>query len=410
MKICTLRFEAPTSSELTLNDLRLALINALIARQRGEGFLLRMTDRNPEASSTDVKVLLDKCLRYDQHQSENLRRYRHLTATLLKAGNAYACTCDPTGPCDGTCLHRTPEELERLYRDKRPHAIRIVAPTSPITFDDMLLGDVTVSPDTIGAFLLIDPDGIPSASLASAVDDMLSGITTVLRDETQRDQTVREIHLRSLLGFTEAIRYGHIGPLGGDVPKVRALFEEGFLPGALISYLLAIGQTPPESPLTFSDAVAWFDLSVLAKARATYDRETLRACNRRHLKQMDDKALSGLYTFADADIGRLIKLYLDEAATLQELDRLILPIFAPKPCEGKDVETLRALSSLIISAPAFKHFEPFYAHIQSEIDLDDATLYPLLKHLLTGTTHGPALQEVYPHLKSYITEVARCQP
>jgi len=407
-----LRFEASPSSELTLGHLRVALINALTAQQRREGFLLRITDHDPAASTFDPQPFLDKCLHYDQrqHQSENLRRYRHLASTLLQAGNAYVCTCDPDTPCQGACPDRTPQEIETLHRQKHPYSIRIVAPTAPIMFADAVQGAVTVLPEEIGSFWILDPDGTPSECFAAAVDDMLSGITLILRENSQRPQAAREIHIRTLLGFTETIDYGHIAPLSGAVPTVRALFEEGILPDAMITYLLSIGQTPPQPHFTLSDAAAWFDLAALAKTPAPCDPLALRAHNRRHLERMDDKALSGLYQFADADIGRLVKLYLDDAATLSELDRYIRPIFAPKPCDGENAQTLKTLSSLILSAPPFKTFEPFYAHIQNQSGFDDATLQPLLRQLLTGTTQGPALHEVYPHLKSYITEVARCQP
>ena len=407
-----LRFEAPASSELTLNDLRLALLNALVARQQGGEFLLRIADRNPEASAFDPQPLLDKCLLHDrlQHQSENLRRYRQLSTTLLKSGHAYVCTCDPAAPCEGACPNRTAEEVETLHHEKRLYTIRITAPKAPVTFDDTVQGEIAIPSESIGSFVLLDSMSIPTACFAAAVDDMLSGISMVIRDTTHSLQTAREIHIRTLLGFTEAIAYAHIAPLTGEIPTVRALFEEGVLPDAMIAYLLSIGQMPPETMFTFSDAAAWFDLTLLKEANTPYDPQALRACNRRHLQQMDDKALSGLYRFADADIGRLIKLYLDEASTLNELDQRILPIFAPKPCDGEDAEMLRTLSEHILSAPYFKTYEAFYTHLQTQSGLEDAVLYPLLERLLTGAAHAPALDDVYTYLKSYITEVTRCQP
>ncbi len=412
MKRDTTRFEAPTSTELTLNDLRFALINALIARQRGGDFLLRIADRDPGASAFDPQPLLDKCLLHDrlQHQSENLRRYRHLATTLLQSNHAYACTCDPAGSCDESCPKRTLDEVERLYREKLPYTLRVVAPDAPVTFDDIVRGDATVTPETIGSFPILLPGGIPSACFSSAVDDMLGGVTTVIRDTAQHDQTAREIYLRTLLGFTETIAYGHITPLTGDVPTLRGAFEAGFLPDALIAYLLSVGQTPPEPYCTLADAVKWYDLSSLGGAPTPYDPQALRADNRHALARMDDKALSGLYRFADADIGRLIRCYLDAAPTLAELDRCIHPILAAKPCVGEDAEALRPLSALIISAPPFATFEGWYAYLQNHTGLDGATLHPRLAYLLTGTTQGPAVSTLYPHLKSYLTEVARCQP
>ncbi len=417
-----LRFAASPSRDLHLGDLRIALINALVARQRGEGFILRITDRDPKALAEDqehaIQPILEKFIRHDQvfHQSESLHRYRQLAVSLVERDNAFVCTCSPETPdnetyaCNGACQNHTPEERARIYKEKRPYAIRVIRPDAPVVFDDVLTGTITTHPDTIGDPLLLRTDGVPSRAFAGAVDDMLGGISTVIRDEAERLRTAQEIHIRSQLGYTEAILYAHLPPLSGELPAIKTLFEEGFLPDAILNYLLTLGQTPPAKIFTFPDAITWFDLQHLSTAPTVYDPEALRELNREHLRRMDDKALSSLYKFADADIGRLIKLYLDEAPTLRELDARIPPIFAPKPCDGEHGETMHTLASLIASAPPFADFDTFEAYLIDQTGFPGDSLLIPLRRILTGAEDGPALSDLYPFIRSYITEVARCQP
>ncbi len=416
------RFAATPLRDLHLGDLRIALINALVARQRGEGLLLRITDRNPDSlekqQTPPILPILDKFVPHDQllHQSESLHRYRQLTVALVKAGKAFVCTCPPgtpddeTYPCSGSCRHLAPQERRRISDTKQPYAIRIVRPDAPVVYEEMIGGTVTVEPDDIGETLLLRTDGIPTETFAAAVDDMLEGISLVIRDAVEHHHTAQEVYIRTQLGYTQTIPYIHVSSISGDLPTVTSLFEEGFLPDAILNYLLTLGQTPPAEVFTFPDAIMWFDLQHLSTAPTLYDPEALRKLNREHLRRMEDKALSGLYEFADADIGRMIKLYLNEAPTLGELDEKILPIFAPKPCDGEYRETMHTLASLIASAPPFTDFETFETYLIEQTGLHDDSLLIPLRRILTGAEHGPALRDLYPFIRSYIMEVARCQP
>jgi len=417
-----LRFSASPSRDLHLGDLRIALINALVARQRGEGFILRITDRDPQALAEGeahaIQPILEKFVRHDQllHQSESLHRYRQLAVSLVETGKAFVCTCTPetaddeTYPCTGSCRNYTPEERALIDTGKRPYVIRIKRPAAPVVLDDVIAGTLTVNPDDIGDTILLRTDGIPTKVFANAVDDMLGDISLVIQDEAEHTHTAQEIHIRSQLGYTEAINYAHLPALKGELPSIKTLFEEGFLPDAIVNYLLALGQTAPEKIFTFPDAITWFDLRHLSHTPTTYNPDALRKLNREHLLRMDDKALSGLYKFADADIGRLIKLYLDEAPTLRELDERIPPIFAPKPCDGEEAETMRTLASLIASAPPFAEYGAFEMYLSERTGLHGDPLLIPLRRILTGAKNGPALSDLYPFIRSYITEVARCQP
>jgi len=317
--------------------------------------------------------------------------------------------------CSGACIHRTPEEWGRIRDAKQPYVVRIKAPEHAVTFEDRFRGTVTTEPEALPAFVILRSDGTPSQTFATAVDDMLGAITSVIRCDSYLDQTAGQIHIRHRLGFTEAVDYAHLPPIlpeddHGELPTVPALLKEGFLPDAILNYLLLPDADTPPSLFTLPEALETFRLEELSRSPIRFDRQKLRWLNREHLRRMDEKALSGLYRFADADIGKLIKCYLDEAATLSELDERIWPIFTPKACEGKMGEKMQTLAKHIADAPCLEHYDDLLSHLLAQTGWKSAELSGPLYRLITGADKGPALSRLYPHIQSYITEVARCQP
>jgi glutamyl-tRNA synthetase len=121
---------------------------------------------------------------------------------------------------------------------------------------------------------------------------------------------------------------------------------------------------------------------------------------------MDDKQLSTLFGFADADIGKLAKLYLEEASTIVELESKIKPIFTAKNFDCKWAKEMRIMEQIIQDAPMIKSFEDFKSYIEKESGFRDENLSKPLRLLLTGAETGPKLSDIYPLIKSYLLEVA----
>jgi glutamyl-tRNA synthetase len=193
-----------------------------------------------------------------------------------------------------------------------------------------------------------------------------------------------------------------------NASSLKWLFEEGFVPDAILNYLLLLGNSKvaPKEIFTLPEAIEWFDLTKISKSPAKFDIDKLRFINREHLRMMDDRQLSTLFGFADADIGKLAKLYLEEASTIKELERKILPIFKPKDFTGEWGKEMKILSDLIFDAPAFDEFDAFKIHIMKESGFEGKNFFKPLRYLLTGAGNGPETSDIYPLIKSYILEVA----
>ena len=185
------------------------------------------------------------------------------------------------------------------------------------------------------------------------------------------------------------------------------MFEQGYIPDAIINYLLLLSNSQVSQEIfTLPQAIEWFKLEDISDVTVAFDIDKLRFFNREHLKMIDDKELSSLFGFADADIGKLAKIFLEEASTLNELKSKIDPIFAPKDFEGEWSNQMRTMETLVQDAPMFPEFNDFKIYVMQESGLKGKNFFKPLRLLLTGSEYGPELADIYPLIKSYLLEIA----
>ena len=416
-----LRFGPSPTGDMHIGTLRVAIINFLVAQQKEESFLVRIEDadikesqEDREGKDTEIIQILEKfALSHESvfHQSEHLRIHQTLAVKLLEEGKAFVCTCSPelteaNNACLGCCENKDKTEHAKLKESATPFVLRLKKPKVTIVFHDLLQGDISTSPDELDAFIILRADGTPTANFATACDDMLSGVTMVIRDEEHLKHTPRQIHIQNLLGYDVETSYAHL-PALSDTYSVKWMFEQGYIPDAIINYLLLLGNKHvPNEIFTLPEAIAWFKLENLSQTTSKFDIDKLRFINREHLRRMDDKQLSTLFGFADADVGKLAKLYLDEASTINELALKIRPVFAAKVFEGTWKEEMKIMQDIIFNAPMIDDFNAFKNYIMLKSDLEEENLIKALRLLLTGAEHGPKLSDIYPLIKSYLLEIA----
>lgn len=433
-----LRFAPSPTGDMHIGDLRVALLNYIVAKQRDVQFIVRIEDgdkaRNIEGKDTEILQILEKFAlphHHVFHQSENLHIHQTLAIRLLEEKKAFVCTCTPEQieadrkeaekngvpyHYSGRCESLPSGELDRLREEKIPFVIRIKKPDSPILFDDIIMGEIEADPREVDSFVILRTDGTPTYNFACACDDMLTGVNMIIRSDKHLGDTPRQIHAKQLLGYDTETGYAHLPALLDKEGKrideqdstglVKWLFAEGFIPDAIINYLLLLGHETPVEIFTLPDALEWFNLESISKIPAQFDLDTLRRLNREHLKKMDDKKLSTLFGFADPDIGKLAKVYLEEASTINELETKIKAIFTPKNFDGEWGEQMKILEKLILTSPPIETFDAFKNHLIHESGLEGENLLKPLQILLTGADHGPELGKLYPYIKSYLLEVA----
>ncbi len=433
-----LRFAPSPTGDMHIENLRVAIFNYMVAKQKDVNFIIRIEDtdkeRNISGKDTEIMEILEKfALPHDSvsHQSENLHIHQILAIRLLEEKKAFVCTCTPEQldadreeakknkviyRYSGRCAYVGADELKKLKEEKTPFVVRIKAPDAPIVNHDIIKGDIETPANEVDSFIILKTDGTPTDNFACACDDMISGISLIIRSEEHLSNTPKQKHIKTLLGYEQETDYAHLPIIlntegkkmstGDDAISVKWLFEQGFIPDAIANYLILLGNKTPTEIFTMPEALEWFDLSKLSKSPAKFDIDKLRFINREHLKRIDDKLLSRLFGFADEKIGKLAKLYLEEASTINELESKIKPIFAPKNFEGEWSAQMHTMEDIIQNAPMIDDFNEFKAHIMKESGLQGKDFFHPLRLILTGAEYGPELSEIYPLIKPYLLEVA----
>ncbi|MEA3418526.1 MAG: glutamate--tRNA ligase [Campylobacterota bacterium] len=433
-----LRFASSPTGDMHIGNLRVAIFNYMVAKQRDVNFIVRIEDtdkeRNIEGKDTEILQILEKfALPHDSvsHQSENLHMHQTLAIRLLEEKKAFVCTCTPEEleadreaakrnrvayRYSGRCQEVGAEDLRKIKENKTPFVIRLKKPDAPIMNHDVIKGDIQTAPDDVDSFVVLRADMTPTYNFACACDDMISGINLIIREEDHLSNTPKQKHIKQLLGYDMETDYAHLPIVlniegkkmskQDDTSSVKWLFEQGFIPDAIANYLLLLGNKAPTEIFTMPEALEWFKLENISRSPAKFDIDKLRFINRKHLGMMDDKRLSSLFGFADADIGKLAKLYLEEASTINELENKIRPVFAPKNFDGEWSEQMKIMQKIIADAPMIETFDEFKSYMMKESGLKGGNFFKPLRLLLAGAEHGPELSDIYPLIKPYLLEIA----
>ena len=431
-----LRFAPSPTGDMHIGNLRVALFNYIVSKQRDEALLVRIEDtdkeRNIEGKDKEILDILGIFgIEYKEliYQSNNFKFHSMMALQLLHDKKAFNCFCKPETlekkreeakeakkayRYDGACLELSAEET---IDNPNPFVVRLKKPEKEIVINDLIKGKITFSPDDIDSFIIMRQDKTPTYNFACAVDDMLGDISLVIRGEDHMSNTPKQVAIRNALGYDKEIEYAHLPIILNDEGKkmskrdnassVKWMFEEGYLPSAIANYLILIGNKTPKEIFTLAEAIEWFDINSISKAPARFDITKLKFINREHLKMLDAKELSRYVGFADDDIGHVAKIFLDEISTLKELREKISPIFAEKEIPEEFEEAAQKIIEVVKNAPYFEEFDAFKSYIIEQTGLKGKNFFKPLRLLLTGAEHGPELSDLYPYLKNYIKEIVK---
>ena len=414
-----LRFASDSTTDMHINELRIALFNYLIAKQCKEDFIIRIENGDGQ-ETLDILALFSLDYAQVVHQNQNFRFHSAMALQLLHEKKAFSCFCSPQwlnkkkkeaqeqkrDYCYDDACRNLPAEL--VIDNTAPFTVRIIRPTKAIIIQDQIQGEVQFHPDSVDSFVIMHEDKTPTSEFASAVEDMLSDISTVVTTKDHLLATAREIHVRNELGYDKAITYAHVAPL--DVKEnitVKHLLAEGYLPEAILNYLISIGNITPKSIFTLKEAQEWFDIKNLSSNTIAFDLQKLKEYNKEHLKLMDATELSRYVGFADAEIGELARLYIDVASTTKELKTHIAPIFEPRVIPKEFEAQSRELIEIIKTAPYFENYNEFQTYVMQKTQIEDTQFTYLMRLLLTNRNEGPDLAQIYKYLKNYIGEIIK---
>ena len=313
------RFAPSPTGFLHVGGARTALFNWLYARHQGGIFVLRIEDTDQQRSTEEsTRAILDAMiwlgLDWDEgpfFQAQRAANHRSMVQKLLMEGKAYYCTC-------------TPEELERkrktalaegrkpkydgTCRDKNlPHSsdavVRFRCPEIGSTmFHDLIKGNIVINNEELDDLIIERRDGYPTYNFAVVVDDAEMGITHVIRGDDHVNNTPKQILLYEALGYAVP-QFAHVPMiLGSDKTRlskrhgatsVMAYKDMGYLPEALVNYLVRLGWAHGDQEIFGMDELAaLFTLEAVGRSAAVFNPDKLLWLNQHYIKEYSVERLA----------------------------------------------------------------------------------------------------------------------
>jgi glutamyl-tRNA synthetase len=305
------RFAPSPTGMLHVGGVRTALFCWLYARRMGGKFILRVEDTDRERSTDEaVRVILEGmawlALEADEgpyYQTQRFDRYREVIRGMLDDGTAYHCYCTKqeldqmreqqmarkekprySGICRDLTAPR--EGIEPVVRFRNPVGGSVIV-------EDLVHGPVTFQNIELDDLIIARSDGTPTYNFCVVVDDMDMGVTHVIRGDDHLNNTPRQMNMLLALGVKPPV-YAHVpmilGPDGTKLSKrhgavsVLQYEEEGYLPDALLNYLVRLGWSHGDQEIfTRAEMVAAFDIAAVNKGASTFNPEKLLWLNQQHM-------------------------------------------------------------------------------------------------------------------------------
>ena len=142
-------------------------------------------------------------------QSDHFDLFQKVLDKLTEKGLVYPCTCSRKQLQSENPISDTGEVI---YQGKchtqtqpcgAPHSLRVVIPDKVINWHDERLGNFAENPkNQCGDFPIRDRDGLWTYQFAVCIDDLVQGITHIVRGEDIRNSTARQIALSKLIADT----------------------------------------------------------------------------------------------------------------------------------------------------------------------------------------------------------------
>jgi glutamyl-tRNA synthetase len=348
------RFAPSPTGLLHIGGVRTALFSWLYARRLGGTFILRIEDTDRERSTEEAtQVILDGMewlgLAADEgpfYQTRRMDRYREVLAQFLKSGHAYHCYCTKEEldamrkkqetakqkpRYDGTCRNRTEPRagVDPVVRFKNPLDGTVVV-------EDAIHGNVAFSNAELDDLIIARSDGSPTYNFCVVVDDWDMKVTHVIRGDDHLNNTPRQMNMLRALDATTPV-YAHVPMiLGADGAKlskrhgavsVLQYREEGYLPEALLNYLVRLGWSHGDQEVfSLEEMTRLFDVN---KSASAFNPDKLLWLNQQHIMRSTPQYLArylkpqlaalGVEVTDDDKLAAVAKAQQERAKTLREM-------------------------------------------------------------------------------------------
>jgi len=458
------RFAPAPTGLLHIGNARTALYNYIFAKRHQGTFILRIEDTDVERSTEPSIENILKDLQWlgihweegpdrggpngPYRQSQRISLYHQTADPLLQEGKAYKCFCSPETlealrknqiskgkmpRYDGRCRLLSESEISKMESEGQRSALRFRVEGGPIIFEDIIHGKMKFDPNGIGDFIILRSDGMPAYNFACVIDDHWMQITHVIRGEDHLSNTPRQILLHQALGWEPPAFAHHPLILGSDrsplskrhgATAVSQYREEGFLPEALLNYLVLLGWTPPsgEEFLPMEKIVEEFSIRTLSRSAPIYSRKKLEWLNSLYLRNREEGQLAEelLPYLEKAGVHRdqlnhhyliqISSVLKENLVVLSQIEEYIGIFFDEKfffaedaktiLLDSKNREILRTILSVLEVSPEITSdtWPSLISQLEKKTGRKGKNLFAPLRAGATGKMKGPELAKTLPLL------------
>lgn len=344
-----------TPESIHLGFIIRALWNYAYSKKNNGKFVLRIEDTDQKRSRKDTEEEIYKSLKkfgisWDEgpdiggefgpyRQSERLDRYKNAAKLLVEKGYAYY---------DFDAIQREKEEIKASYQDEEkvkelkirpkarennleeslarvergdPYVVRVKIPENR-TFeytDWILKKKIKFYGKEVSDMILLKSDGFPTYHLAVVVDDIAMQISHVFRGQEWISSTPIHLYLYEGLG-SPVPEIGHFSVIldprtGKKFSKrdmtaffgVNTWLNDGYLPEALLNYLMLLGWAPKDNRELFSldEFVEAFDQDGVQKSNPTFDVNKLDWFNGEYIRKLSDEDLNSRFVAISSEYSKL---------------------------------------------------------------------------------------------------------
>jgi glutamyl-tRNA synthetase len=173
-----------------------------------------------------------------------------------------------------------------------------------VVVGDLIRGRVSFNNEELDDLIIRRTDGSPTYNLTVVVDDMDMQISHVIRGDDHLNNTPRQINILRALN-AEPPKYGHVPMILGDdgarlskrhgAVSVIQYREDGYLPEALLNYLVRLGWSHGDQEIfSIDEMIELFDIDAVNKAASSFNTDKLLWLNQHYIKQDDPKRIAHL--------------------------------------------------------------------------------------------------------------------
>ncbi|MGB2952762.1 MAG: glutamate--tRNA ligase [Gaiellaceae bacterium] len=392
------RFAPSPTGYLHIGGARTALFNWLFARSKGGEFRLRIENTDTSREIAEATEQIQESLRW-----LGLDWDGEVTFQLDRMKDAQA-------------------EAKRLIAEGKAYedegAIRFRMPDEGVTsWEDAVLGRIEYPNEKLEDVVVVRSDGRPTYNFVSPLEDMLDGITHVIRGQDHVPNTPKQIRILEALG-AELPTYAHVpllnGPDGRKLSKrhgaitVEEFREQGYIPEALVNYLALLGWSYDDHTelMTRDELVERFSLERVGASAAIFDYAKLTHMNGVYLRALPpdeyaDRLIAYLrergYDWDEQTIRAAAPLVQEKIATLGEFPEFARFLFerVEPPGAPEDGRVLPEAAAALAEVEPFtaENIEAALRDLAERLGLKPRDAFQPIRLAVTGSSVSPGLFE-----------------